>query len=88
MYANVLGKGFSMGFTIPVISVGVGLDLPFTKYWPRLSINPAGFVAMWVGCPMMEKELEDSALNWESNDMKKFRQASEYRSIECGSYTS
>ena len=78
MYANVLGKGFSMGFTIPVIGVGVGLDLPFTKYWPRLSINPAGFVAMWVGCPMMEKELEDSALNWESNDMKKFRQASEY----------
>ena len=78
VYANVLGKGFSMGFTIPVIGVGVGLDLPFTKYWPRLSINPAGFVAMWVGCPMMEKELEDSALNWESNDMKKFRQASEW----------
>ncbi|MER2143562.1 MAG: hypothetical protein ABS888_07175, partial [Eubacteriales bacterium] len=55
VYANVLGKGFSMGFSIPVVDVSVGLDLPFTKYWPRLSINPAGFVAMWVGCPIMEE---------------------------------
>ena len=78
VYANVLGKGFSMGFNIPVVDVNVGLELPFTKYWPRLSIDPAGFVAMWVGCPIMEEELEESSLNWESEDMKEFRRASEF----------
>lgn len=79
VFGSVLGKGFSLGgFTIPVVDVGVSLSLPFTQYWPRLSIDPAGFVAMWVGCPIMEQEIKDLHVNWESQDMKEFRRASEF----------
>ena len=78
VYANVLGQGFSMGFNIPVIDVSVSFNLPFLEYVPRLSIDPAGFVVAWIGCPIMEDELEDSALNWESKDMKEYRMASEW----------
>ena len=78
VYASVLGKGFGMGFNIPVVDVGVGLNIPFLKYLPHLSINPAGFVVGWIGCPILGEELEDSSLNWESKDMKQFRQASEF----------
>ena len=78
VYANVLGTGFGMGFNIPTLGVGVGFNLPFLKYLPHLSIDPGGFVAAWIGCPMMEDDLEDSSLNWESRDMKEFRMASEW----------
>ena len=78
VYANVLENGFSMSFTIPTVDVNVSLNLPFLKYMPHLSIDPGGFVTAWIGCPIMEDELEDSVLNWENRDMKEFRMASEW----------
>ena len=74
----MLGTGFSMGFTIPTVGIGVSFNLPFLKYLPHLSIDPGGFVVAWIGCPILEDELEDSALNWENQDMREFRMASEW----------
>ncbi len=78
VYASVLDKGFGMSFNIPIVDASVSLNLPITKYLPHLSIDPAGMVVMWIGMPILEKELEDSALNWESKDMKQFKQAQEW----------
>lgn len=78
VFANVLGKGMSLGFKVPYIDMFVGLNLPFQQYIPRISIDPAGYVVIFVGMPVLQNAIEDRGLNWESKDARKFSQAQEW----------
>ena len=79
VFANVLGKGFTGAFKIPVIDVNFKLNLPLTSYLPRLSINPGGYVVIYVGSDMFQDVINSySRTNWQSKDLKEFKNAQKY----------
>ena len=75
IFEGVLGKGFSLGFKIPVIDMNVGLNLPFTRYLPRIIINPGGFVNIFIGSTLVDDELKKTLNLWQSKDARAFTQA-------------
>ena len=79
VFANVLGKGLSMSFKIPVIDASVSLKLPLTQYLPKLCINPGGYVVIYVGSDMMQDNFSKlSWANWQSKDLKEYKRAQKF----------
>ena len=78
VFANVLGKGLGFSFKIPVIDVNLSLKVPFQQYLPRLSVDPAGFVTIFLGDAVFEDDVKKSKLNWQSGDTRRFKQAQKW----------
>ena len=80
VFANVLGKGLSLGFDIPLggdHKLHVGVDLPFTDYLPKLNIDPGGFVTMYIGSDVFTDKMKGTTVNWQSKDQKEYTRQQE-----------
>ena len=78
VFANVLGK-FRTTFTIPFVEMNVTLNLPLTEFIPKLSINPGGYIVIYVGASAFEDEVKSKQTTlWESKDAKDFRNAQKF----------
>lgn len=68
-----------MTFKIPVVDANIGLNIPLTKYLPKLCINPGGYIVIYVGSNLMEDEIKErSWTHWESKDLKDYKRAQQW----------
>ena len=78
VFANVLGK-FKGSFTIPVVDITFSLNLPLSEYIPKLTINPGGYIVIYVGSSMLTNDVQTEALSmWKSKDLKEYQQAQKW----------
>lgn len=90
VFSQVLGKGFGLSTNIPIggndsgHTIHLGLNLPFNKYLPKLNIDPAGFVVMWIGSDVMGDKVQKMKGNWQSSDLKDFTRAQKFVEKEAG----
>ena len=78
VFANVLGQGLGFSFKIPVININVSIKVPFQEYLPRFSVDPAGYVTIFLGDAVFEDSVKKSKLNWKSADTRRFQQAQKW----------
>ncbi|MBQ6358912.1 MAG: hypothetical protein IJI97_08215, partial [Clostridia bacterium] len=78
IFGNVLGEGMSAFFKVPVLDINVSFNLPFQQYLPRLSVDPGGYVTIFMGAPAFEDTIKKSKLNWQSKDARSFSQAQKF----------
>ncbi len=77
IFGNVLGKGFSAGFSLPVadgISISANLNLPYTEYLPHLNISPMGRVVIWMGSPVIDDKINEDPNAWKKQDVREAAQ--------------
>lgn len=80
VFANVLDT-FKGSFTIPVVNITFSLNLPLSEYIPKVSINPGGYIVIYLGSSALTNEVHKGAVNmWQSKDMKEYQRAQ--KSIE------
>ena len=78
VFANVLGKGLGMTFSIPVVDIKVNFTLPFQQYLPKLFIDPGGYVVIYMGAAVFEDTIKKAKLNWKNQDARSFKQAQKF----------
>ena len=90
VFGKVLGKGFGISTDIPIGGsdsdhiIHLGLNLPFSEYLPKLNIDPAGFIVMWIGSDVLGDKISKEKVNWQSRDQKEFTRAQKYVEKEVG----
>ena len=73
IFGNVLGKGFSAGFSMPItddLSISANLLLPYTEYLPHLNGSPTGRVLIWVGSPLVDDQAKEGENDWKQEDVR------------------
>ena len=73
IFGNVLGKGFSAGFSMPItddLSLSANLLLPYTEYMPHLNGSPTGRVLIWVGSPLVDDQAKEGENDWKQEDVR------------------
>ena len=73
VFTRVMGEGLSFKWTIPGANLDFKLDLPISAYLPKVTINPAGYVTLSVGSPVMQDALKKSTLNWQNLEMETYK---------------
>ena len=78
VFANVLGK-FTGTFTIPVVDITFSLNLPLAEYIPKVTINPGGYIVIYVGSSVLTNDVQTEAISmWKSKDLKEYQRAQKY----------
>ena len=76
VFSKVLGKGLGLSVDIPLggdHKIHLGLDLPFNKYLPKFSVNPAGYALMYFGSDVFSDKVKELGANWQNESMKDFK---------------
>lgn len=71
---GVYEKGFGFSFQIPLggdHTLDIAVNLPWKKYLPKVTIDNAGFVTVFIGTALFADKLEEKA-SWQSRDMQDF----------------
>ncbi len=75
VFAKVLDE-FTCSFKIPFVDINVSLNLPLKAYVPKFSVNPGGYVVVYVGNPMLEDDIRNKTTGmWQSQDAKDYARA-------------
>ncbi|MBR2797169.1 MAG: hypothetical protein IKE17_05410 [Clostridia bacterium] len=78
IFSTVLSQGMSFGFMIPVVDIKVSFELPYKEYLPRLFVDPGGYVVIYMGAPVFEDKIKKSKMNWQSSDLRSFKQVQKF----------
>jgi len=73
-FMGVYEKGFGFSFQIPLggdHTLDIAVNLPWKKYLPKITIDNAGFVTVFIGTALFGDKLEEKA-SWQSRDMQDF----------------
>ena len=73
VFVNVMGEGLSFKTTIPGIDLDIKLDLPLSWYLPKVTFNPAGYVTLSIGGPVLEDMVKKSSANWKNTEMETYK---------------
>ena len=83
VFANVLGDPLQLSCKIPIIDATVSLTLPLTEYLPKVTINPGGYVVIYVGSELLEDDFgEHDKTSWRIKDGKEYQREQKKKEAE------
>ncbi|MBQ8963851.1 MAG: hypothetical protein IJ089_08640, partial [Clostridia bacterium] len=81
VFGKVLGAGTGFSTDIPLwddMKLHIGFNVPFTEYLPKMNVDPAGAITLYIGSEALADTVKKSGINnWKTKDLKAFTKATE-----------